>query len=115
MNPDDERELRERFGRLREEDGRAAPGFRNLLERRAEVADRRRPATWLRPLMLVAAILAVVVIGVTRTHRPHPGYEIDLASTTWHGPTDFLLATPDNEALRTVPRLGELDLNWRTP
>ena len=65
--------------------------------------------------MLAAAILAGIVIGVTRSRRPHLGYEIDLASTTWRGPTDFLLVTPDNETLRTVPRLGELDLNWRTP
>ena len=115
MNDEDERELREHFGKLRQEDAAGAPGFRSLLERPQGAAPRRRPARWLRSAMVAAAILAVIAIGVTRTGRPHPRYEIDLASTTWRGPTDFLLVTPDNETLRTVPRLGELDLNWRTP
>jgi hypothetical protein len=115
MNDENERELRERFGRLRQEDASAAPRFHSLLERPVGAAPRRRPTPWLRSIMLAAAILAVIAIGVTRTHRPSTRYEIDLASTTWRGPTDFLLVTPDNETLRTVPRLGELDLNWRTP
>ncbi|MEO8138909.1 MAG: hypothetical protein ABI742_04630 [Gemmatimonadota bacterium] len=115
MNDENESELRERFGRLREEDVAAAPKFHSLLERPVVAAPRHRPTRWLGSVMLAAAVLAVIAIGITRSRGPHPRYSIDLASTTWRGPTDFLLVTPDNETLRTVPRLGELDLNWRTP
>lgn len=115
MNDDGERDLHERFGRLREEDAGAAPGFRGLLQRPVGAGVGRRPAARSGLLLLAAAVLAGVVVSVARNRRAHPGYEIDLSSTTWHGPTDFLLVTLDDETLRSVPRLGELELNWRTP
>ncbi len=111
----EEEELRRRFGELRDAESRQAPEFRALLDRPARAPTARHPGTRIGRLTLAAAVVALVAIGVTRSRRPHPMVEIDLASTSWHGPTDFLLVLPDNESLRSVPRLGELDLNWRTP
>ena len=115
MSEDIERELRERFARLRDEERGAAPEFRALLRRPKEERPRGTAGPRLRRLVLAAAVVAIVALGLSRIRRPSPGYGIDLSSTSWHGPTDFLLVFPDDETLRTVPRLGELDLNWRTP
>lgn len=108
-------DLRERFERLRGEEQRAAPAFQELLHR----PPRPRPASGRRltRLVLAAAAVAVVAIGLSRLVRPKLGaeYAIDLSSTSWHGPTDFLLVLPEDASLRTIPRLGETNLNWRTP
>ena len=40
-----------------------------------------------------------------RSHRPSPGRETALISQ-WRSPTDFLLRTPGDELLRSVPRVG---------
>ena len=114
MNDNDERELRERFARLRNEEGGAAPAFAALL-RRPVRQSRRAPGPRMVRWALAAAAVAVVAVGLSRFRRPAPGYGVDLASTSWHGPTDFLLVFPEDASLRTVPRLGEMDLNWRTP
>jgi hypothetical protein len=110
-----ERELRERFARLRHEEGGAAPEFGALLRRPVGEPPRRATGPRLIRLVLAAAAIAVIAVGLSRIRRPDPGYAIDLSSTSWHGPTDFLLVFPDDESLRSVPRLGEMDLNWRTP
>ena len=115
MNEDIERELRERFGRLREEERGAAPEWRALLRRPAKEPAPRMAGPRLGRLVLAALALAVVAIALSRFRRPDPRYAIDLSSTSWHGPPDFLLLLPDDQTLRTVPRLGEMDLNWRTP
>ena len=115
MSDEVERELREHFQRLREEEARAAPDFRAILDRPVRVVPPRRPGARLLWVVLAAAVLAVVAIGLARLRHPRPAFEVDLSLTTWRGPTDFLLVFPNSETLRTVPRLGELDLNWRTP
>ncbi len=115
MSEDIERELRERFGRLRDEEAGAAPEFGGLLRRRVKQPPHRPAGPRLAGLVLAAVALAVIAIGLSRIRRPRPAYGVDLSSTSWHGPTDFLLVLPDDETLRTVPRLGEMDLNWRTP
>lgn len=106
----DERDLRERFAALRAEDAQAAPDFGALRRRVPAPAAARPPLR----LVLAAAALVVLAIGLLRLRRPAaPDYPIDLASTTWHGPTDYLLKLPDAPNLRTVPRIGETELNWR--
>jgi hypothetical protein len=64
-----------------------------------------------------AAVVAVVLmIGVAlqrRTARMIPGDELAAAQklAEWRAPSDGLLATPGQEILRTMPRLGESYLN----
>lgn len=115
MTEDNDRELRQRFARLRDEEKQGAPDFSSLLRRPVGKRQHRTGGQRLVWLGLAAAAVLIVAIGLSRTRRSDPGYGVDLASTTWHGPTDFLLVFPDDPGLRTVPRLGELELNWRTP
>jgi hypothetical protein len=64
-----------------------------------------------------AAMVAVaLMIGVAlqrRTARMIPGDELAAAQklAEWRAPSDGLLATPGQEILRSVPRLGESYLN----
>jgi len=59
-----------------------------------------------------AVVVVVLMIGVAlqrRTARVIPGEELATAQklAEWRAPSDGLLATPGQEILRTVPRLGE--------
>jgi hypothetical protein len=59
-----------------------------------------------------AVVVVVLMIGVTlqqRMARVIPGEELAVAQklAEWRAPSDALLATPGQEILRTVPRLGE--------
>ncbi len=85
MNQDNEAELRRRFARLREEEGRAAPDFGSLLRRPAGKPHSRPGGSRLVWLGLAAAAVGIVAIGLSRGDRPAPGYGVDLASTTWRG------------------------------
>ncbi len=104
-----DRDLRERFGALRREDAAEAPPFDAL-----RAAARRRPAErsplvrWA-PAMVIVILAVAVALGVL---RPRPAKEplVNLASTRWQSPTDFLLRVPGAEYLETLPRL-----EWRTP
>ena len=63
-----------------------------------------------------AVVVVVLMIGVTlqrRTARMIPGHELAAAQrlAEWRAPSDALLATPGQEILRTMPRLGESYLN----
>ena len=79
MNENIEGELRERFRRLREEEGGAAPEFRALLRRPVTPPARRQAGPRLARLALAAAALAIVAIGLSRIRRPRPAYGIDLS------------------------------------
>jgi hypothetical protein len=115
---DEDRDLRERFARLRHEDRAHVPPFRAP---RAQVAPR-----W-RRLGQIAAAAAVVLIAVVlarpdRTPPPILGRQIvDLGTVDWKSPTDFLLLTPGSELMRTVPAVGSpddwtlIDLRRRSP
>jgi hypothetical protein len=63
-----------------------------------------------------AVVVVVLMIGVTlrqRTARMIPGDQLAAAQkpAEWRAPSNGLLATPGQEILRTMPRLGESYLN----
>jgi hypothetical protein len=104
---DDDRDLRELFARLRQEDRAGAPSFRAPAPREAP--------RWMRASRLAAAaaivLLALVLGRPDRTrHRPSH-YVVDPGAIVWRSPTDFLLVTPGRELLRTVPAVGSPD-DW---
>ena len=104
---DDDRELRKLFAQLKGEDRARTPSFRAPAMR---VAPRRRP------IVRVALAAAIVVIAVVlarpdQTPRIMAGPAVDLGTTAWRSPTDFLLNTPGSELLRSVPSVGSPD-DW---
>lgn len=104
----DDHDLRERFARLRREDGAAVPAFRRSLAA-ARVGPNRRGFGF-----AAAAVLALVALVVMLTVRSRHRNPVDIAGVRVHAPTDFLLKLPGAELLRTVPRLGRVSLDRRT-
>jgi len=107
-------DLGEQFHALRREDAAAAPPFYATL-----AAARAWHATAPRRRVLGLAAAAILVAGVAvallLARRDRRGVPIDLAAVRWKAPTDFLLALPGEELLRTVPKLVTIDSDWRTP
>jgi hypothetical protein len=100
---DDNRRLRELFARLKQEDRARTPSFR-APERRVVTRPR-----WV-PRLAIAAAIVLVALVLARSDEPSPDRAVvDLGATTWRSPTDFLLATPGADLMRTVPALGSSD------
>jgi len=104
----EERHLRSLFSALRHEVDALVPAF--------EVRTAQPVPTGHRRLVMVTATAAVVVAAImfARTERDDndPEFGLDLAATTWVAPTDFLLATPGSDLLRSLP---EIDIAGYTP
>lgn len=110
MNQENDRDLRDRFLPLRQEDAGGAPPLAAVL-----AAARRmgrapaRPGRWVPVLAVVAlavALLIVSVLGPNGQRQPL----VDLAAARWQGPTDFLLRVPGAEYLETLPTFT---VDWR--
>ena len=116
MNESGERELRERFERLRREDVVGGPSFRATLAGAQRRRARRGPSV--RRVAAAAIGVATVVAAAVVVHiRLGPADpRVDPAATRWLGPTDFLLRLPGADYLRTVPRLDASSVtDWRIP
>ena len=111
MTEHDEHDLGERFHALRREDAAAAPALRATL-----AAARARAATTPRRRTLALGATAIVLVGVALAlllaRRPVPA---GLATVRLKTPTDFLLALPNEDLLRTVPHFITIDSPRRTP
>lgn len=101
---DDDRDLREGFARLRDEDRARVPAFR--------VPPAAPRWTW-SPRVVIAAAIILVALMLARPDRTPTSLSsrfVDLRTATWQSPTDFLLVTPGSELLRSVPAVGSPDL-----
>lgn len=100
----DDQDLRAAFETLRRETQAGVAPFR-----RPRRAPARRTIAWhLKPL-LATGVLAAVIAGLVIERRAVERRRIVepfLTSTAWESPTDFLLATPGQELLNTVPAVG---------
>jgi hypothetical protein len=107
---DPDRDLRQLFSRVRDEDRAHLPPFRSPTV--APGPSRRL----LHVTVLSAAAAAIVVAALTLSDYRRSAAEHDrtrsevqrrvFAGATWTSPTDFLLNTPTSELLRTVPTFG---------
>lgn len=113
---DEERELRDGFARLRDEEHRQVTPFHALLSRPIEHRSVPTRASWVR-ITAAAAVLAMIVgLTISRTRwftsqdpiadTDAAAEMVDLGTTTWTSPTDFLLELPNQELLEEVPELG---------
>ena len=113
MTEHDDHDLGDRFHALRRDDAAIAPAFHATL-----AAARARPVTTSRRRELGFAVAGIIVASVAvavlaiRHRLPN-----DLATLRLKTPTDFLLALPNEDLLRTVPQLGRvtITLDRRTP
>ena len=102
----DDRDLRERFASLREADRTRAPSFEHLLRRSRRDS---RSGTRLVAAGLVAALVVAVSLLLSTRDRAVPAGGATIPSiASWRAPTDFLLATPGRDLLRTVPDIGAM-------
>ena len=92
MNDD---RLRQAFAELRREETARAPEFNRLWS--------RRPARLSTRLAFAALLLVVVAVSVIPIIRRHRTPQISISE--WRAPTDFLLKTPGQELLTSVPDL----------
>ena len=99
-------DLQRRFAQLRLEDQAKAGEFYGYLRRERPHGTRTRFFPW------AAAGLSVILAAILILVRPQPAERNPLSSeipiTQWKSSTDFLLQTPGEEILSTVPKLG----NW---
>jgi hypothetical protein len=120
---DPDRDLREAFTRLREEERARHPSFQATLDgvarrraRRARLASARRSAA---AIAAAVALVAGSAIVLERTRgggdagRPPGASPAAVSVGIPKAPTDFLLITPGSEMLRSVPTFGWPD-EWTT-
>jgi hypothetical protein len=106
-NYEDERKIKELFQKIKEDDLRATPSFLKSLE----MASSKVEKEFRHPFLKIAATCAVLILfGITgfllwhqRTIKPGKYPSI----SQWRPPTEFLLKTPGEEWLKTVPKLEQ--------
>jgi hypothetical protein len=102
---DHDRELRDMFARLKDEDHAHTPPFRTPTWTAAQ--------PWRLTRLAVAAAIVLVALVLARPDGPPRnvgGQLVHTRAATWRSPTDFLLVTPGSELMRTVPEVGQPDL-----
>jgi hypothetical protein len=107
--PDDM--LRRRFATLRREEDQQAPEFATLWRSRARA--QRRQTRWF--AAAACALIALLTLLWIRSVQRRPDDKTVVSITEWKAPTDFLLATPGRELLRTVPEIGEWQVYTAMP
>jgi hypothetical protein len=111
--PDDDRELRERFERLRREDEPSQRPFGAVIAgatlrapgRAVRRARLLRVATAMVAILVAVVVLVIVESRVALERRERWSLRLDPDSVTWEGPTHFLLDTPGRGLMRTIPVL----------
>lgn len=87
--------LHNAFAELRRQETDGAPRFERLWQ--ARPPQRRRL-----PVASLAFVVLLLIVGAfVALHEPPQRPSI----TEWHAPTDFLLDTPGNELIHSVPDL----------
>lgn len=99
----DDRDLRERFASLREEDRRHIPGYEHVLRNPRHDSPLRIGAV--AAGLLVTAVAAFLLLSTRHLNAPSEGAAIQ-SIASWRAPTDFLLDTPGRDLLRKIPNIG---------
>ena len=103
---DDDRELREAFSNLRREEQAQATPFPEFLRAATRQRAGYRRVT-LAPILAGVALFATLAfIGGHELRSSRPTPRVEVALTTWVEPTAFLLKTPGQEILHSVPAFG---------
>jgi hypothetical protein len=107
MNADNEdRHLREAFATLRGEERARATSYAAILRASERQHSRIRRFAF---APIVAGIALFAVLGFIAAHewrKPRASPDTEVTLSQWVEPTAFLLNTPGQEILRTVPAFG---------
>jgi len=108
MNATDDRELREQFAALRDEDAGSAPSLARVL-RGAAVAPPSRPSRTI-AIAVLATVAVVTVALIVTPRRVEPSIEVAIAQaqslSSWTAPTDAWLTLSGLEIPDSVPSLS---------
>lgn len=108
----EEGRLREAFGRLRDEERRAAPAFDHIMNRsRNPPLPHRVERLRLAGAATAILLLALGILQLTRITTPGNdagalAAELQRTSAVWRSPTDFLLEPSATRAWRGIPAIG---------
>ena len=109
MNPKDDRDFRERFAALRDEDAASAPPFSGVLYGRRMSSPARR-SRLIPVAVLAAAAVVTAVVLVEPPRRGDGSIEAVIAQakalSSWTAPTDALLTLSGLEIPNAVPSLS---------
>lgn len=109
MSPSDERDLRDQFAALRDEEAASAPQFSGVLRGRP-VQSAARPSRRIPVAMLATAAVVAAVVLVTTSRRTEPSMEEAIAQarsiSSWTAPTDAWLTLSGLEIPNSVPSLS---------
>jgi len=111
--PNDD-DLRARFSELRSEDEASVSQFHSFLRRAVPRRASIRVSAWAVVMVSMAVLIAVIVVAVQRSGQRNTGRPA-VSITEWKSSTDFLLRTPGQEVLRTIPRIGPWPVSNRIP
>jgi len=104
----EEKELRRLFREWRQAEGLQAPPFERSWAQaqagRRRAADPWRPLCWAAGGALLAALSLVAVFNPRVPYTAGPTAAVSVSQ--WRSPTDFLLQSPGDPLLRSLPRLG---------
>src|SRR5437867_3640560 len=110
----EETQLKQLFADLRQQDERTTPSFGATWHSAMARSEAVRPSlAWFRLSTLTAVLIGVAVavsvfLPRSRT-EPRQAQPVSLTISQWQSPTDFLLTTPGEQLLKTVP---QLDVTW---
>jgi hypothetical protein len=112
-NNEDEQKIKKLFDLVKEEDLRVTPSFLKdweLASLRLTKGNQKR--SFLKTAMVCAILLVFGIAGFFLWKERTPKSTQSISE--WQAPTDFLLKTPGEEWLKTVPTLdGSLEQNIR--
>jgi hypothetical protein len=119
MNEDREREeIAGWFRHLRQTEERDAPPFDEVWEAARSRATESRSRRLYYRVAAAAALLALLAVPALWRQRRRQAPEVTAAQiasiSQWKSPTAFLIETPGQELLKTVPRIGDGFMDMRT-
>lgn len=115
----EDEKIRQLFRELRQEDEQLAPPFSRHWEAsragtRASFFSLTAAATATAALILLSVISLILLKPSLQPPAPPSPWESTSSILQWQAPTAFLLKTPGEELVRTVPEIGRSSVQVRT-
>jgi len=113
-NNENDPEIEKLFQEMKEADLQATPSFQKSLEMASsKIKKGFRHPPFLKMAATCALLILVAITGFVLWHErtAKPGKYQSISQ--WRPPTEFLLKTPGEEWLKTVPKLGQSSLEQR--